>query len=227
MIIYFNNAHRYINELKELKVKRLAFEEKDFKAYSESSKASLEDYLVKHLIGFKGKEFLVFKANGDVELNNKKLDYVEYPNEDIPEEISILVLKIPKLDPRLRVNKRSIILWLKKIIDLCVNNGIKTHLANQTSPNLAITFSKIGLTSFDIDLNIDSRFKNLILPNGKKVKSKEASRQYQSWCKVFGVSSTKISSGNLSEIFKFNIFSVLHIFKKGVTSLESKEKLTE
>ncbi len=230
MITYFSGAHRYIKELKELKVTRFAFNEVDFKEYAESRSASLTDYLARHFDGFRRNlDFLIFKEDVSVELNKQLIPFLEYPEEYAPQGYDILVLKVPKTDSRSPGNKRSVLAWCTSILAHARDEGFSTHLANQTSPKLAMKLSKFGLTSFDIDLNYDSRFKKVVLPNGKRVDTKDPRgvRLYKTWCPVFAVSSKKVSSGNLSEIFKFNIKSILFMFKKGVDTFESKDKLTD
>ncbi len=230
MITYFSGAHRYIKELKELKVTRFAFNEADFKKYAESKSASLTDYLSSHFDGFRRNlDFLIFKEDGSVELNKQLIPFLEYPEEYTPQGYDILVLKVPKTDSRSPGNKRSILAWCTAILAHSRDEGFSTHLANQTSPKLAMKLDQFGLTSFDINLNIDSRFKKIILPSGRRVDTKDprAVRLYKSWCPVFAVSSKKITFGDLSEIFKFNIRSILFMFKKGVDIFESKDKLTD
>lgn len=214
MIVYFSNPFRYINEIKDLKQTRIAFSEGYFKKYLKKKTFSFDDYVSSHFSDSDGVKVLAFKENGEATLNNIKIDSISYPSRDLDRNAKILVLYVPKLNDIKKSERISITDWCIRNINRSLKMGYSTHLSKQSSPKLAMSLTKHGLTSVDIDVSATQN--SVILPNGtnKELRLASTKKEVKGWSFKFKLNYRAIISDIRSEVIKFNIFSLNYMFSE-------------
>jgi hypothetical protein len=234
MIIYLANPFRYPDVVKDLGYKRVAFIETAFNRYFRGD-ADLNDYLAKNFAGpgIRQNDFkiILYKEDGRVLINGNEVPYVEFPSEYPSKDIDsgVLVLKVLRNSPKSRNENINAFAWGRHILAEAAKKNIQVHLSRQTSSRLAISLSKFGLKSFDIDPSIDARFGKITTPDGKvsSLEFKVVNKKVYLWSPRFKLSAKLILGKDVKEIIKFTIKSIEYVIETGgaITERESRAKV--